>query len=586
MSGFIDYLSDKYKTEKIKTINKRLLELSSLFEISQILNSTLNINHVLNNILLIPMGRLLIAKGAIFLKENQVFVPRLMKGLPASIQKINFTESDLPKTPLTIKKINKKFLYLSQFCREWKLSFVIPIVSQGRIIGVIFFGNKLNKKPFTRDEADFLLSLSNLSASAIENALKVDEINRINKQLDERIQQLKTIFDIAQGLSATLESEKIIKLLTYALMGQMTIYHYAIILLSDHQIIKIESKGFPKHSLENLIKENTNLCDIIDPFIVENYENVILKNQLKEIGAKVYLPLRHQNHFLGCILLGEKINQLSYNDNDLEFLSIIVNQAIISLENSRLFQETLEKERMEQELQLAKIIQKKLLPREIFPIKGYEIWGLNYPSKEVGGDYFDIIPISPHHYALAIGDVSGKSIPAALLMANLQAGLRTILTENQQLDQVVSRLNNLIYQNTDIDQYITFFIGILNTNTHEFTYVNAGHNPPFLFNQYGENQLLSEGGIILGMIPDYIYSTGKTIFEPKSLLVCYTDGVSEAINLNEEEYGEYRLQQFVIDHRKAGVKKLCELLIESVNQHSQGITQYDDITLLLLERKE
>jgi sigma-B regulation protein RsbU (phosphoserine phosphatase) len=584
MSGFLDYLSDKYQSENVKAINQRLLELSSLFEISQILNSSLDIKNVLNNILLIPMGRLLIAKGIIFLKDQEKFLPRLFKGLKSSITEINFREEDLPSTPMIIDKIDQKYQKVSKFCRTWELPFIIPIVSQEKIIGVTFFGNKLNKVPFSEDETDFLLSLANLSASAIENALKVDEINRINKQLDERIQQLKTLFDIAQGLSATLESDKIIRLLSYALMGQMMIYHYAIVLLNEKGLPKIECKGFKANSLKTIIAKCPQLCTSENAQIIDNFVDPYSKNELMGLGAKVLIPMRHQNRPLGFILLGEKMNKKKYSETELEFLSTIVNQAIISLENSRLFKETVEKERMEQELQVAKIIQKKLLPREIIPISGYDIWGLNSPSKEVGGDYFDIIPITSSRFALAIGDVSGKSIPAALLMANLQAGLRTIITENQYLDQVVSKLNNLIFQNTDIDRYITFFIGILDTDTHEFIYVNAGHNPPFFFNRRGKVSLLHEGGIILGMIPDYHYQTGKIKFERESFLVCYTDGVSEASNVHEEEYGEERLQQFIIKHKNIGAQKMCELLVESINQHAIGVSQYDDITLLVAGR--
>lgn len=138
MSGFLDYLSDKYQTENVKAINRRLIELSSLFEITQTLNSSLDIKSVLNNILLIPMGRLLIAKGSIYLKDQEIFLPRLSKGLSNGIQKIGFQENDLPNSPLMITKIDKNYLKVSKFCLEWQLPFIIPIISQGKIIGVTF----------------------------------------------------------------------------------------------------------------------------------------------------------------------------------------------------------------------------------------------------------------------------------------------------------------------------------------------------------------------------------------------------------------------------------------------------------------
>ncbi|MFZ0389960.1 MAG: hypothetical protein WAN36_05835, partial [Calditrichia bacterium] len=255
MPKLLDYLSEKYPVEDIKTINKRMVELSSLFEISQILNASIEIKNVLNNILLIPMGRLMISRGMIFLKEKKFFQPRLGKGiaemgnvqpLPCASLSAEFESFFLPqnteKCPQAIKEI----------MHQQKFSAVIPLKSQEKTIGIAFYGPKLNQQPFSTEEIDFLISLANLSATAVENALKVDEIKDINRQLDERIQQLKTLFDIAQGLSATLESDKILKLLTYALMGQMLVYHYAVVIINDRSLQKVECKGFLEESVENI----------------------------------------------------------------------------------------------------------------------------------------------------------------------------------------------------------------------------------------------------------------------------------------------------------------------------------------------
>ncbi len=587
MPGFYDYLSDKYHTENVQTINQRLIELSSLFEISQILNSSLDLKNVLNNILLIPMGRLMVSRGVFFLKSDHHFVPKLWKGLSGEIETVTFKESDIPKNKTYLLRSDihehqyEKLLHLTD---TYQLASMIPIYSQEKLIGVLFYGQKLNQQPFTEEEKDFLTSLANLSAGSIENALKVDEIQNINKQLDQRIQQLKTLFDIAQGLSATLDSEKIIKLLIYALMGQMLVYHYAIVVCNQDGIQKIDCKGFLQESIKDLTLEEPELKELTSASLVDTLKRVPLKEKLNMMNARVFIPMRHQNKFLGYILLGDKINKQEYVNIDLEFLSTIVSQAVISMENARLFRETLEKQRIEQELQVAKTIQKKLLPREIITIKGYDIWGLNKSSKEVGGDYFDIIPISEYKCALAIGDVSGKSVPAALIMANLQAGLHTILSENLRLDQVVSRLNQLIYQNTDLDKYITFFVGILDNQNNEFSYVNAGHNPPILLHNDGSVSLLEEGGIILGMLPDYTYNTGHIKLQASEILVCYTDGVNEALNSREEEFGEERLKTLIKSNHNTGSRELAENIVDSISRFAEGTPQYDDITLLIVKR--
>ncbi|MEJ2052076.1 MAG: GAF domain-containing protein, partial [Calditrichota bacterium] len=390
MPGFYDYLSDKYNTENIQAINQRLIELSSLFEISQILNSSLDLKNILNNILLIPMGRLMVSKGVFFLKADQTFLAKFWKGLSDEIETVTLTRSEVPtkKSYLLIPDVRQnKYGKLIHLNRKFQLALMIPIYSREEMIGILFYGYKLNKQPYTEEEKDFLTSLANLSANSIENALRVEEIQNINKQLDQRIQQLKTLFDIAQGLSATLESEKIIKLLIYALMGQMLVYHYGIIVCNQDGILKIDCKGFLQDNMESLVLQEPELKKLDSASLVENLQKVSLREKLSKMKARVFIPMRHQNKFLGFILLGDKINKQKYSGTDLEFLSTLVSQAVISIENARLFRETLEKQRIEQELQVAKTIQKKLLPREIISIKGYDIWGLNNSSKEVGGDY-------------------------------------------------------------------------------------------------------------------------------------------------------------------------------------------------------
>ena len=587
MPGLLDYLSEKYQPNKVQEINERLVELSSLFEISQILNSSLELDRVLNNILLIPMGRLMISRGVILLKKNDCFEPRLWKGISGKLEKKSIRVGEFPpgeEVLILPGQSNDKFVNLQNFVKSHKLHIVFPIKSQERLIGLAIFGKKLNRIPFNAEEIDFLRSLINLSATAVENALQVDEIRSINLQLDQKIQQLKTLFDIARGLSATLDSDKIIKLLTYALMGQMLVNQYAVVLFGKQHWQRTECKGFTRDTLEALTPDILTAGEIENAMFANDFPRAKVRKRLSNLKAEVFIPLRHQNQMIGYILLGKKITGMEYTENDLEFLTTLVSQAVISLENARLFRETLEKQRIEQELEVAKNIQKKLLPREIPRTEKYDFWGVNIPSKEVGGDYFDIIPISQDRYALAIGDVSGKSVPASLLMANLQAGLRTIVKEDIPLPHLVNRLNFLIYQNTDLDKYITFFIGILDIRTDKLQYLNAGHNPPLYIDREGKVQQLEEGGIILGMMPEFSYRTGTVQFKPNDLLLCYTDGVNEALNPEEEEFGEERLKTLVTRFRHLPVRELADKIVQELRAFSRGAEQADDITLLVSRR--
>jgi len=212
------------------------------------------------------------------------------------------------------------------------------------------------------------------------------------------------------------------------------------------------------------------------------------------------------------------------------------------------------------------------------------IHGLNVSSKQVGGDYFDIIEIEKNLLGLTIADVSGKGMPAALLMSNLQASLQSLVREKYPLDRLVARINNVIYKNTDPDKYITFFYGQFDLKTLAFDYVNAGHNPPYLLHEDGNIDELSTGGIILGMMPDMPYQIGNVRFKKGDTLILFTDGVTETMTPDDEEYEEKRLINFL--KKMSPSKKPEEInneLIKDLDQFSAGTPQNDDITILTLK---
>ncbi len=589
MAQFLDYLSEKYPSESIDEVNRRLLELSSLFEISQLLNESLELSRVLNNVLLIPMGRMMISRGAIMLLRDGVLRVEMAKGLSAGQRQAHFAEATLPETCFTTLNLCDEPIpgmpeTFDHFVKDAKLVISVPFVSNTRPLGMMLFGAKLNQTEFSEDELNFLNSLANLAAPTIENALQIAEIRQVNRRLDEKIHELKTLFDIGQGLSATLDQQQILKLLVYALMGQMLITKYAILLQNDTKLYLHAHKGFSEEICEEIGKQLLSQKSLDVACTVSSLSHKRLGKLCLKNGVEVIVPLQHQEKQIGYILLGSKISKQPFGEADLEFLSTLVSQAVISLENARLFEETLEKQRMEEELNVARTIQKKLLPKTLPEIEGYQLYGMNDSSKQVGGDYFDVIAIDEHRYALAIGDVSGKGVPASLLMANLQAALRVQMTPQLDLAHVVGKLNDLIYQNTGLDKFITFFIGILDTRTHRFTYVNAGHNNPILRSAAGALTFLDVGGIILGIMPGYQYKTGTLEFAPGDMLLTYTDGVNEAVNPREEEFGDEALNELVRRSAAATPRDLVEEILAAITAFAEGAPQADDITMLAVKR--
>jgi sigma-B regulation protein RsbU (phosphoserine phosphatase) len=565
-------------------MDRHLLELSALFEISQTLNSSLNLKSILNNVLLVPMGRMMLGKGIILIKKNvNIFSIENIKGLPHKLQNKEIDLTGIPDHSFLLEEIEENQSWL-EFFKEFKIELVMPLVSRTDIIGMIGFSRKLSGEAFRDEEVEFLNSLANIATTSIENALVFDQIQSVNRQLDHKIQELNTLFDIGKELNLTLEKGKILKLLSYALMGQVTVNNFIIALKDDDKFITAMVKGSIFNVNEgDLCKNLCNICQILQqPYLSE--DETEFDNQLSDCGVRVVIPMQIQSELKGFLFLGEKVTKKAFTSSDLEFLQTLGNIAIISLENSRLFEETLEKQKLEEEMALARNIQARLLPKSMPKFKHLIIHGLNVPSKHVGGDYFDIISLDDDGcIGITIADVSGKGMGAALLMSNLQASLHSLIREDYPLNRLVGRINNVIYNNTDPDKYITFFYGYLDKSTRQFRYVNAGHNPPYLLHPDGNIDELSIGGIILGMMPDMPYEIGSCQLKKDDLLMLYTDGVTEAMTKDDVEFEEKGLIEFLkqTDPKKSP-EEININLIRELDRFCDGAPQNDDITILSL----
>jgi sigma-B regulation protein RsbU (phosphoserine phosphatase) len=293
------------------------------------------------------------------------------------------------------------------------------------------------------------------------------------------------------------------------------------------------------------------------------------------------MTLQGQNR--GLILLGEKISREPYGPEDLEFLTSLSNLAIISLENARLFADAIERQKLEDELKIAREIQKGLLPTVIPAVPGIEIAATNISSKQVGGDYYDVLNIDDRRWVIAIGDVSGKGTPAALLMANLQATIRALVPLRLGLAELTSRVNNLMCQNTGGTKFVTFFWAVIDAEAMTISYVNAGHNHPYLLRAGGDVERLEKGGMILGVLPTTIpYEQDVAHLEKGDVIVLFTDGVSEAMDARGVDYGEDRLEKLLRANRRLSPADLLDAISDDIRRHAGGAPQSDDITMMVL----
>ncbi len=277
------------------------------------------------------------------------------------------------------------------------------------------------------------------------------------------------------------------------------------------------------------------------------------------------------------------------NEDELGDLAVSFNEMAAAVKRGH--EEAIERERLERELETAREIQEKLLPHEMPTVSGFDITGTSLPSQQVGGDYFDFLNIGNGQLGIAIADVSGKGIPAALLMANLQASLHAQVFHPGKVADVAYRINNLLYRSTDAHMFVTFFYGILDKKRSIFTSTNAGHNPPLLFRSDSRIERLGEGGLILGFQPDVHYDQQTVAIRPGEVIVLYTDGITEAVHSGSEMvaddlFGVERLVYIIKANLNNSARKIQSAILEAIAEHTHDAPQYDDITLVVIKRNE
>ena len=290
------------------------------------------------------------------------------------------------------------------------------------------------------------------------------------------------------------------------------------------------------------------------------------------------VPIRNrQQKIVGVLQLLNKTNG-AFGTGDLDFLNSISDHMAIAMENATLHMELLEKQRMAEELRLGREIQSRLLPSPPIDVESTHLAALSVPCYEVGGDYYDFLELPDGDLGLAIGDVSGKGVAAALIMSSVQAALRVAAPIEDDLAHLVQRLNSLIYRSARGRKYATFFFGRYTPSSGMLRYVNAGHNPPFIAID-GKLQELSSTGKPIGIFPDSTYHEQMVEIPPGATLFLYTDGLNEAENVEEQEFGYERLRElFTKTHEP-------QRIVADVTEFERGARPMDDKTIVVMRRQ-
>jgi phosphoserine phosphatase RsbU/P len=318
------------------------------------------------------------------------------------------------------------------------------------------------------------------------------------------------------------------------------------------------------------------------------------RGKLATLRSELLLPLAVRDKLLGFISLGPKRSEEPYTFSDVRLLKSVAAQTGLALENASLMQtiadEVAHRERLNREVEIAREVQERLFPQKLPPIRGLDYAGHCRPALGVGGDYYDFLALPHGQLGIAIGDVSGKGIAAALMMASLQASLRSEATRApENLAAAVGNINRLVFEASSSNRYATFFYGQYSPDDGRFDFVNAGHNAPLLFRWSDSGHTvvrLEPGGTVVGLLEDAQYLQGGVWLRPGDVLVAFTDGISEAMNLDDEEWGEERLVEACQTNKAASAEELLKYLFEAATRFAGAAPQHDDMTLVVLRAFE
>ncbi len=318
------------------------------------------------------------------------------------------------------------------------------------------------------------------------------------------------------------------------------------------------------------------------------------REMLDTMSAELLLPLPGRDQLMGLITLGPKRSEEPYTPTDLRLLESVATQTGLALEIGNLARslanEATQRERIHREIEVAREVQERLFPQEFPVIEGVSLAGHCRPQQGVGGDYYDSFMLDDGRMGLAIGDVSGKGISAALLMASLRASLRGMtLDAPDDLAAMMEKVNRLVFEASATNRYATFFFATYNIQTRELIYVNAGHNAPFLVRRRGDNlhvERLEAGGPVIGLLPFAKYEEQRCVLQSGDLLLAYTDGISEAMTEHEEEWGEDRMLAAAETLPDGSAQQVLEHLFAEADHFTGNAPQFDDMTLLVFKLQE
>lgn len=420
----------------------------------------------------------------------------------------------------------------------------------------------------------------------------VEELKATIERLERAVGELSILNDLAFAIGASADPEEVVRTLVDKLMRSIDA-EQAVVTLVDRE----DTNNMQTNVRVRRTSVEGSAFSLKDAILgwMHLYKKALISNDphndttLKGVAwdpsvhSVICVPMLIKAELTGIVSVYNKRGGGGFTAEDERLLTIIATQSAQIVENARLYQESLQLARMQDEAQNAYQIQRMMLPPPP-AIKGYDVAAESVPAREVGGDYFDFVQADDGRWAISLGDVSGKGLPAALLMSNCHATVRAQTHLGTTVSEKITTANRLLSQSTDDEKFVTLFYGELDTGAHTLTFANAGHEHPYHLSSNGDVQRLSSSGIPLSALDDFEYREGAITVEPGDLIVVFSDGVTDATNEFDQPFGEERLAGVIEEHRDASCARLVEVVLKAAGDHAGTAEQFDDMTLVVLRR--
>jgi len=461
---------------------------------------------------------------------------------------------------------------------------VFPLLGKDKFVGLLA---NYTRKPVDKDLLQWWELCAHIGGATLQQLL-------VDRESKKTITQLSLLFEATRLLNSTLDLAELLELILKIARTEVKADRGTVYLVDskNKQVWSIVAQGLDHqeirvpfgHGVAGRVAVTGEIINVEDAYSLDYFERSFDQKTGYHTRSLLCVPIRHSSGYIvGVIQLLNKIEG-RFDEEDEDFLLKLSGHMAMALENARLHRDALEKQRLERELEMARGIQRSLLPDSPPVIPGYDLAVMNEPCYEVGGDYYDFLSLGPQTLLLVIADVEGKGVSSALVMSNLQATLRALVMHLHSLEVLALSLNEMMYNDTKSRKYLSIFMGLVDTRRNGLHYINAGHVPPILINgETGEHKLLQDGGTVVGLFPTAEYERGSAKLNPGDVLVTSTDGITEASNADDEEYGYERLAQCVSRNRHKTAEQIIEAVLEEVRGYAVGGVHVDDKVLMVLK---